>query len=154
MRSISRRTEPPASAGRFGRRRRLERPPRLRERPRLRLREALPLLLLGGLRLRNLVREDRLLPLPGGQPLELILVDRLALDEDRRDPVQLLHVLLEHTCRAVVRLLDDAADLLVDLARNLVRIVGLVTHLTAEERHVLVAAEHTRAELLAHAVAH
>ncbi len=56
--------------------------------------------------------------------------------------------------RGLVRLLDHAADLVVDLARDLVRVVGLVAHLAAEERLVLVAAEHARAELLAHPVAH
>ena len=56
--------------------------------------------------------------------------------------------------RRLVRLFDHPADLVVDLARDLVRVVGLVAHLAAEERHALVAAEHARAELLAHPVAH
>ena len=88
------------------------------------------------------------------QPLELVLVDRLALDEELGDLVQLVHVLAEHLARALVRLLDHAADLVVDLARDLLGVVRLGAHVAAEERHVVVAAEHARAELLAHAVAH
>ena len=49
------------------------------------------------------------------QPLELVLVDRLALDEQLGDLVQLVHVLLEHLDREAVRLLDHPADLVVDL---------------------------------------
>ena len=71
---------------------------RARERERLRLRQ--PLRALGGLRLSGsgwrLLDEDVLLGLAGEQPLELVLVDRLALDEDRRQLVQLVDVLLEH----------------------------------------------------------
>src|ERR671925_50984 len=70
------------------RRRRLERPPGRGERPRRRLREPLPLglrLLLGRRRL-LVLGEDLLLRLAREQPLELVLVDRLALDEDRRAP--------------------------------------------------------------------
>ena len=55
--------------------------------------------------------------------------------------MQLLHVLGEHLAGALVRLLDDAADLVVDLARDLLGVVRLGAHLAAEERHVVVAAE-------------
>src|SRR2546425_7557477 len=41
----------------------------------------------------------------------------------------------------LVAVLDDAPDLVVDLARDLVRVVGLGAHLAAEERQVVVAAE-------------
>src|SRR5204862_1675333 len=86
-----------------------------------------------GLRLRlrllrlcgRLVREDGSLVLAGEQALELILVDRLALDEDRRDLVQLVHVLAQHRQSELVRLLDHTTDLVVDLARDLLGIVGL-----------------------------
>src|SRR5438128_12495520 len=86
--------------GAFGRRR-LHGRPGDRERPGLRLGLALLLGFGLGLRLRSqgLLREDRFLVLAGEQPLELILVDRLALDEDQRDPVQLVTVLLEHLGR-------------------------------------------------------
>src|SRR5437588_334706 len=124
--------------------------------PRRGLRKALAL----GLRRRigsrrpGLLGEDALLRLAREQPLELVLVDRLALDEDRRDPVQVLHVLLEHPPRRVVAVLDHAPDLVVDLARDLLGVVGLAAHLASQERHVAVVAEHARAELLAHPVAH
>ena len=101
-----------------------------------------------------LVREHLLLGLAGEQALELVLVDRLALDQDRRDLVQIVHVLAEHLDGELVRLLDHAPDLVVDLARDLLGVVGLLAHLAAEERHVVVAPEHARAELLAHAEAH
>ncbi|MDQ3849159.1 MAG: ATP-dependent zinc metalloprotease FtsH, partial [Actinomycetota bacterium] len=42
--------------------------------------------------------------------------------------------------------LDDAADLVVDLARDLVGVVGLGAELAAEERLAVVVAEHARAE--------
>ena len=54
----------------------------------------------------DLLGEDRLLRLAGEQPLELVLVDRLALDQDRRELVQLVHVLAQHAaspCRAPPR---------------------------------------------------
>src|SRR6187402_2875432 len=107
-----------------------------------------------GRRRGRLLGEDRLLGLPLEQTLELALVDRLALDEDRRQLVELGHVLAEHRRRLVVRLLDHPADLVVDLLRDLLRVVRLGAHLTAEERHVVVAAEHAGAELLAHAEPH
>ena len=65
-----------------------------------------------------------------------------------------LHVLAQHRERELVRLLDHAADLVVDLARDLLRVVGLGAVVAAEERLVVAAAEHARAELLAHAEAH
>src|SRR5436305_1417460 len=90
-----------------------------RERPRLRLRRALRLLArLVRLRLLFLLGEDLFLGGAGEQPLELILVDRLALDQDRRDPVKVGHVRLEHRLREVVRFLDHALDLVVDLPRD------------------------------------
>src|SRR5436190_363241 len=139
----------------LGRRRLGERRARERERPWLRLRPRLPL----GLGLadragRDLLREDIVLGRAGEQPVELILVDRLALDEDRGELVELVEVLVEHGDCAVVRLLDDAPNLVVDLARDLLGVVGLGAHLASEERHVVVPAEHARPELLAHAVPH
>src|SRR5438128_10564870 len=79
-------------------------------RPRL----ALALRLLVRLRLRSgrlLVGEDRRLVLACSQPLELIAVDRLPLDEDLGDAVELLHVLAEHRECELVRFLDHAPDL-------------------------------------------
>src|SRR5256885_6534623 len=126
-----------------------------REGPRARLALALRLLLRlrrgsGGL----LLGEDGRLVLACGEPLELIAVDRLALDEDLGDAVELLHVLAEHRERELVRLFDDAADLVVDLARDLLGVVGLSAIVAAEERLVVAVTEDARAELLAHAEAH
>ena len=53
-----------------------------------------------------------------------------------------------------MRLLDHAPDLVVDLARHLVGVVGLGAELAPHEGLVVRAAEDARAELLAHAEAH
>src|SRR5919202_108885 len=125
-------------------RRRLHGGTRKRERARLRLREALRLSLWSfGLRL-FLLCEDLVLGCAREQTLELILVDRLALDQDRRDPVQLGHVALQHADRELMGLFDHTLDLVVDLAGDLVGVVRLGAHLAPEERHVVVAAEDTR----------
>ena len=50
--------------------------------------------------------------------------------------------------------LDDAADLVVDLAGDLVRVVGLGGELAAEEGLAAVVAEDARAEALGHPEAH
>ena len=68
--------------------------------------------------------------------------------------VELLAVLDQDVLGLLVRGLDDAADLVVDLARDLVGVVGLGRELAAQERLPVVVAEHARAELLAHAEAH
>src|SRR3954453_21698120 len=75
-----------------------------RERERLRLRDAAALLGLRRLLRRSGLRvgEDVVLRVSREQPNELVLVDRLALDEDPRDPVQVVHVLLEHAAGEVV----------------------------------------------------
>src|SRR5918994_3811133 len=72
-----------------------------RDRAGLRFRGRLALGLASGLLLKRrlLLREDRLLGLAGQQPLELILVDRLAIDQDRRQHVQVVHVLAEDAVR-------------------------------------------------------
>ena len=98
--------------------------------------------------------ENRLAGLAGEQALELVLVDRLALDQKLGDLVELVDVLGEDGSGPLVRFLDDAADLVVDLARDLLGVVGGGGHVTAEEGHVMLSPEHTRSELLAHAVAH
>src|SRR6266516_7598923 len=91
-----------------------------------RARLALALRLLLRLRLSSgglLLGEDGRLVLACGEPLELIAVDRLALDEDLGDAVELLHVLAEYGERELVCFLDHAADLVVDLARDLLGVV-------------------------------
>src|SRR5512132_2369156 len=80
---------------------------------------------LGLVRLR-FVGEDARLVLAREQPLELILVDRLPLDQEAGDAVQLVHVRLERRDGQLVRLFNYPADLVVDLARDLLGVVGLV----------------------------
>jgi len=53
-----------------------------------------------------------------------------------------------------VRLFDDAPQLLVDLARHLFGVVGLLGELAPQERQRLVVTQRSRTELLAHPVAH
>src|SRR5512132_4713245 len=98
------------------RRRRLHRRAGEREWARLRLRQALRLVGRGlGLRL-LVLGEDLLFRRAGEQALELVLVARFALDQDRRDLVQLSHVLRDHGDGELMRLLDHALDLVVALA--------------------------------------
>src|SRR5690606_7274978 len=98
--------------------------------------------------------EHLLLALAVEQRLELVLLDRLAPDEDLRDALQALAVLGEDVLRALVGGLDDAPNLVVDLARQLVRVVRLGAELPAEKRLALVVTEHARPETLAHAEPH
>src|SRR5205085_3204368 len=63
--------------------------------------------------------EHFLLVLAVEQREELLLLDRLALDEDLGDLFEVGAVFGEDVLRALVRGLDDAADLVVDLARDL-----------------------------------
>src|SRR4051812_38714827 len=100
------------------------------------------------------VGEDLGLRLAGEQRDELLLLDRLALQEDLGDRLEAAAMLGEEVLRALVGGLDDAADLVVDLARDLVGVIRLGRELAAEERLTVVVAEHARAEALAHAEAH
>ena len=68
--------------------------------------------------------------------------------------VEVVLVLGQDVRGALVRRLDDPPDLVVDLARDLVGVVGLGRELAAEERLAVVVAEHARTELLGHAEAH
>src|SRR4051812_12002102 len=103
---------------------------------------------------RRLGAEDVLLRSALEERLELVLLDRLALDEDLGDGLEPVAVLLEDPAGAAVGVLDDAADLVVDLAGDLVGVVGLGGELAAEEGLRVVVAEDARAELLAHPEAH
>ena len=103
---------------------------------------------------RGLVGEDGGVVLAGEEALELVAVDRLALDEDRGNLVEVVHVLAEDGERLLVCLLDHAADLVVDLARDLLGVVGLGAVVAPEERLIVVLAEDARAELLAHPETH
>src|SRR5215211_2546463 len=109
---------------------------------------------LGRLLLLVLGVEDVLLGGALEQPLELGGVDRLALEQDLRDRIEVGAVLLEDPLRSLMGLLDDAADLVVDLACDLVGVVGLGRELAAQKRLRAVVAEDAWAEALGHAVAH
>ena len=63
--------------------------------------------------------EDLFLGLAGQQRLELLLLDRLALDEDLGDHLECVAVLGEDVLGALVRALDDPPDLIVDLPGDL-----------------------------------
>src|SRR5665648_513469 len=88
------------------------------------------------------------------QRLELGGLDGLAHHEDLADRVEQLTLVVEQVLGALVGLLDDAADLVVDLASHFVRVVGLLLKLAPQEGHGLVVAQGARAEFLAHAEAH
>src|SRR5262249_8576148 len=70
-----------------------------------------------------LVRADLVLGLALEQGDELLRLDRLALEQDLRDRVEVLAVLGEDVLGGLVSVLDDPADLVVDLAGDLVRVV-------------------------------
>src|SRR4051812_12098900 len=67
--------------------------------------------------------EDRGLGLAGKQPYELVRLDRLATEQDLGRGVQVRAVCAEDVAGDLVRLLDDAADLGIDLASDVVRVV-------------------------------
>src|SRR3954453_4188379 len=85
---------------------------------------------------------------------ELLGLDRLALEQQLGDRLQALAMLGQDVACDLVRALDDAADLVVDLARDLVAVVRLRAELAPEERLPVVVPEDARAELLSHAEAH
>src|SRR5437588_429459 len=72
-----------------------------------------------------LLPEHLLLALALEQRQELLLLERLAPDEDLGDLGEVLLMFGEDLLRALVSGLDDAPHLLVDLARDLVGVVGL-----------------------------
>ena len=98
--------------------------------------------------------EDLFLGLAGEQLDELLALDRLALEQDLRDVVELLAVLGEDVARRLVRLLDDAPDLVVDLAGDLVGVVGLGGELAARKGWPWSWPNTRGPELLGHAEAH
>src|SRR4029077_25275 len=104
-------------------------------------------------RLRRLlvISENLVLRLAFKQRHELLGVDRLALEQHLRDPVELLALFGQQVLGRLVGALDDAADLVVDLAGDLVGVVGLGGELAAEEGLAAVVAEDAGAEALGHA---
>src|SRR5215211_5557089 len=114
---------------------------------------------LGGLGL-GLVRDPGLLVLLGAEDLllggaieelgELLRVDGLALQEDLRDRIERRTPLDQEVLGRLVRFLDDAADLVVDLAGDLVRVVRLRGELPSEEGLRAVVPEDAGTEALGH----
>src|SRR3954453_9492994 len=104
---------------------------------------------LGGQRRLLLVgREGLVLRGAAQQGDELLGVDRLPLEQDLRDAVELRVLLGQQVLGGLVRVFDDAADLVVDLARDLIRVVGLGRELAAQEGLTAVMAEDSGAEPL------
>src|SRR5829696_1187456 len=87
---------------------------------------------------RRVGSEDLLRGLAGEQGLELLALDRLPLEQQFGDLRERLPVLGEDVLGLLVGALDDAADLVVDLARDLVGVVGLGGELAAHERLAVV----------------
>src|SRR3954454_12917573 len=79
---------------------------------------------------------------------ELLALDRLAPEQDVGHVVELVAVLLEHLARRLVGLLDHPPDLVVDLAGDLVGVIGLGAELASEEGLAVIVAEHPRPQLL------
>src|SRR5262249_9586326 len=84
--------------------------------------------------------------------LDLLGVERLALDERVGERVELLAAERQELADLAVLLLDDPADLLVDLDRGLLGVVLLARAVVAAEEDLLfLLAVRERPELLAHA---
>src|SRR3954452_2997342 len=115
-------------------------------------------LLLDGRSLRRLglllIGEDLILRLALEQGDELVRLDGLAREQDPRNRVELLAVLGEDVLRSLVCVLDHPADLVVDLAGDLVGVVGLGRELAPKEGLRAIVAEDAGAEPLRHAEAH
>src|SRR5579875_3546116 len=103
---------------------------------------------------RHLGAEHLLLGLPLKQRLELLLLDRLALDQDLRQLLERVAVGGEDLLGLHVRGLDHPPDLIIDLARDLIGVVGLGRELAPQERLPVIVPEHPRPQLLRHPEAH
>ena len=82
---------------------------------------------------------------------ELVLVERLVLEQRDHEVVEHLAVLGEHLPRLVVRGLDQLAHLVVDHRGDALGVVALVAHVAAEEDLARPGPELDRAHALAHA---
>src|SRR6266542_6451030 len=81
----------------------------------------------------------------GEECLELLALDRLLLDEERRQPVEDGALRGERLARTLVGVVDDLADLGIDLCSDLIGVVALLADLAAQEDHLLLAAKGERA---------
>ena len=82
---------------------------------------------------------------------QLVLVERLVLEQRDHEVVEDLAVLGEHLPRLVVRRLDQLAHLVVDHRGDALGVVALVAHVAAEEDLARPGPELDRAHPLAHA---
>src|SRR5581483_3543416 len=82
---------------------------------------------------------------------EVVALDGLLFEQDLHEPVQPLPVLDQQAARGLVRVVDEAAHLFVDLLGDLLAVVPLLGDLPAEEHELLLVTERPRAEALAHA---
>ena len=90
------------------------------------------------------VDEDLLHRFTVEQGDELLRVDRLVLEQDLRDRVELCALVVEDVLGGLVGGLDDATDLVVDLTGDLVGVVGLGGELATEEGLAAMVAEDAR----------
>src|SRR5262249_19534006 len=81
----------------------------------------------------NFTRECLERGFAGEQTRELIPVDRLSLDQDLRNPMQIVDVLAEDVQRQFMAVVDDPPDLIVDFRRKLIRVVRFVPDREPEE---------------------
>src|SRR5690606_1376631 len=84
-------------------------------------------------------------------PRDVVTLERLDLDERVGQRLELVPVLGEDAAAELVRLVDRAADLLVDLLGGALGVVALLGVVAAEERRGLAAPEGARAHPVAHA---
>src|SRR5579884_377904 len=105
-------------------------------------------------RRRSLGAEDLLLGLSPQEGLELLLLDRLALDQDLGQLGQRRAVLGQDVLGLDVGRFDDPSDLVVNLASDLVRVIGLGAELAAQKRLAMIVAEDPGAQFLGHPESH
>src|SRR5918999_2668501 len=89
---------------------------------------------------------------PLQQPDQVLLLDRLPLDQRGGDLVELSPLALEDLQGLVVGLVDQPADLGVDLEGHLVGVVGVGGEVTAQEYLALALAQGERTEPVRHPV--
>src|ERR1700684_3457758 len=88
---------------------------------------------LGGRRRLLVVVEDFVAAFAFEQGLELLGVDRLALEQQLRDLLELGALFAQQALRGLVGALDHAADLVIDLASDLVGVIRLGGEFATEE---------------------
>ena len=77
--------------------------------------------------------------------LQVVALDVLHFQQDLHQPVEAIAVLDQQRARGLVRVVDEAAHLFVDLLGDLLAVVPLLADLAAEEDQFLLVAERPRA---------